>query len=623
MKRINRSFLLLAAVFVISIIASAGMNLAGKDQWDYTPAQTESALLLENWEYSWRDGENHDEATALMSPSMYSNQSGDWQPLLLPCNPAGRNGSKILWLRTMIPQHLEPHSFLRVRGTQVFEIYLDQQLIFRHGRIGGRESPYIGTPPRLVPLPEQAAGKSMYIRFYSSSKDIGLMQKPAIASRSVLMMESVRGQAVRCVLGCFYILAGSIIWYPYIRLKQPFMLFFSCFAMAFGAYTVIRTSLVYLVWDAPQFWMMLELATLFLSLGFVSAFMEQLFAPDRRTHRRVLSSLHFWYGAVALALIQVRALEVMSVLRLYQALMLATILLLLIRVGRAVRSGQSDARIIFGGLLIFCLSGSLDISRQLMPWMNRIPEPAYIGGFFFLGSLIIVIIRRIHLMLSRLSNTEKLSMVGQMAAGVAHEIRNPITVISGYLQLMKREENHKPVVELMLGEVNRIELLINEFLFLAKPAEPRLEYRSIEAVTRDVLRFFENQAAESGIKVAFYCREELPFVYCDENQMKQVLVNVFKNAVEAMKEKGGELGIALDKKGDGLSVSISDTGVGIADEDMAKIGEPFFTTKENGNGLGIMICRRIVESHAGTFSIFSRQGEGTTVEILLPLDTKK
>jgi two-component system, sporulation sensor kinase E len=620
MKKGNWTLLILIAILLTTAAATAVVQLMKTSGGRETGKSSEPFIKLEAWNYAWNDPPEAGNG----NPEEWSARpSEEWQEAERLLNPEGRSGGSILWMQTRLPQDIGHKPHILIQASQLFEVYSDDRLVFRHGLIKGQDSRYIGTPPRLISLPDDAGGKMLSVRIYSDGQDIGFHKKPVIASHSALVMKQVNKQAHRFILGCFYILTGGIGLYPYSKLRQSYLFSFAGFAVSFGLYTITRTSLVYLLWDNPEFWMIFEMVALVLAIGSICAFTEQLFSTGSWARKRILSRLHFWFGALAVPLVAVHAINTPVILFAYQLLLLLSIVLVVARVARIAYRKDPDAQIVLAGLLIFCVSGALDIMRQLFVVMWPLPELAYWGVFFFLISLIVVIIKKIHLMLFRLSNTEKLSVAGQMAAGVAHEIRNPVTVISGYLQLMRRDSPHKPMIELMLGEVNRIQLLVNEFLFLAKPSEPRYELKSMKDIIGDVLQLFEAQASDSSIKLVFHCPESLPSISCDENQMKQVLVNVIKNGIEAMLEEGGELRISVEVSGQHMSITVSDTGCGITENDLSQIGEPFFTTKENGNGLGVMICRRIVEGHGGSFKLSSKVEEGTTVQIILPLSRKK
>ncbi len=615
MKKGQPLLLLLVSLIVLSIIAPLAMQLNDDNQTS-VPCRSEEApgstRRLTDWEYAWS------EYTA--SPKLTNIPDYGWEKTDRLINPPGREGREILWLRARLPQDAGYDPTLLVQASQLFEVYLDGELLFRHGRIKGAHPLYIGTPPRMIALPDDARGKLLTVRIYSNGKDIGLLQKPQLASGSDMILSFIKKQGIRLILGSFYLMIGVISCLAGLRIRQSYLFSFAGFAGSFGLYTLSRTMLVLTLVDSPEFWMVFELAFLVLSMAAVLAFTEQLF-PDSGKLKLRLSKVHLFIGAIGIPFVALHLVRGAVFLLFYQLLLLVSIIITVIRIGRIAWKKDKDAGQVLAGLAVFCAFGAGDIIRQMLMLDNPLPEFSYWGGLAFLTSLIVVILRRIHNILFRLSNTEKLSVAGQMAAGVVHEIRNPVTVISGYLQLMKKgtQVNHAPMIDLMLGEVNRINLLVNEFLFLARPSGPKFALKSICGIVGDNLRLFDAQATGAGVELEFRCPPNLPLISCDENQIKQVLVNVVKNGLEAMPD-GGKLTVTVESIQPYIRIRITDTGCGIESQDLKMIGEPFFTTKESGNGLGIMICRQIVDNHKGRFNIDSEPGQGTTVEIILPFD---
>lgn len=217
-----------------------------------------------------------------------------------------------------------------------------------------------------------------------------------------------------------------------------------------------------------------------------------------------------------------------------------------------------------------------------------------------------------------LRRSEKLTTVGQLAAGVAHEIRNPLTTLRGFLQL--QQQSHKLNllhVNLMLSELDRINLIVGEFLILAKPQATKFVTKDVRNVLNDVLVFLGSEAHLHNIEFRTVITEDECRISCEENQLKQVFINLLKNAIEAM-PGGGPVHISIQRKGDRIAISITDEGVGIPEELISKIGDPFFTAKETGTGLGIMVSQRIIASHHGTLDIQSQVNVGTSVKVTLP-----
>lgn len=215
-------------------------------------------------------------------------------------------------------------------------------------------------------------------------------------------------------------------------------------------------------------------------------------------------------------------------------------------------------------------------------------------------------------------NSEKLTIAGQLAAGIAHEVRNPLTAIKGFFQMMENDlKENKMYFDVISSEINRIETILNELLVLARPQEVKFEKKNIEVIINHVITLLKTQSNLNSIEIIMSIEPNLPLINCNENQLKQVFINFLKNAIEAMTQ-GGSIMIDIRKQyADRLVIRIIDQGSGIPIHLLNKIGEPFFTTKEQGTGLGIMICKNIIDEHQGEINIDS-SSNGTKVEICLP-----
>lgn len=218
-----------------------------------------------------------------------------------------------------------------------------------------------------------------------------------------------------------------------------------------------------------------------------------------------------------------------------------------------------------------------------------------------------------------LLQSEKLSIVGELAAGVAHEIRNPLTTIKGFIQLNKWENGASEINDLLLSELGRIETITSEMLTLGKPQAVQLHRTNLRELVENTLELLSPQAHLENIQFKL-CVEESPFFITGEkNQLKQVILNVLKNAIEAMPE-GGNIHIHLQKGEGGVCVlTVQDEGCGIPEELLPRLGEPFYSLKEKGTGLGLMICNKIIKQHHGSITYQSKAKQGTLVEIKLPL----
>ncbi len=218
-----------------------------------------------------------------------------------------------------------------------------------------------------------------------------------------------------------------------------------------------------------------------------------------------------------------------------------------------------------------------------------------------------------------IEQSDKLTMVGELAAGIAHEIRNPLTSLRGFVQLLDNGQGtNKGYTRIMLSEVDRINAIVSELLLLSKPVKADFESVDLKELIYNVVTLIEAHANLYGVEIKMVDHtQEAVISHCEDNKMKQVFINILKNAIEAM-PKGGVVTISLDQDDDFNAISIEDEGCGISEEQLSRIGKPFYTTKDNGTGLGIMICQSIIENHKGHMHITSELGKGTTVHLLLP-----
>jgi PAS domain S-box-containing protein len=219
-----------------------------------------------------------------------------------------------------------------------------------------------------------------------------------------------------------------------------------------------------------------------------------------------------------------------------------------------------------------------------------------------------------------LHRQDKLAAVGQLAAGVAHEIRNPLTSMKGYAEFLTLDEKDPERLEfinIILDEIERVNTIVEDFMVLAKPKMVELEEKNVVPVIKNVVSLLEFEARKKHVKLSFECPHEIIQIECDENRLKQVFLNFIKNGIEAM-PNGGELHVKTMIHDNNVQISIQDTGVGIPKEKLKQIGEPFYTTKKNGNGLGLMVSFKIIENHNGKVFVESEPNKGTTFNILLP-----
>jgi two-component system, sporulation sensor kinase E len=227
--------------------------------------------------------------------------------------------------------------------------------------------------------------------------------------------------------------------------------------------------------------------------------------------------------------------------------------------------------------------------------------------------------------------SERLNALRLLAAGVAHEIGNPLNSLHIHLQLMERsvqklhdgeKSELEQSIDVARSEVNRLDSIVTQFLKAIRPSRPQLRPESVNTIVDEAVRFFAPELQDRDIVVEQELRSDLPLLQLDRDQMKQAFYNVIKNGVEAM-HRHGTLRIRTDLADTHVIVRFVDTGGGMSAENLSRVFEPYFTTKASGSGLGLLIVRRIVREHGGELSIESSQGKGLTVTIRLPFIDKR
>ncbi|REJ16291.1 MAG: hypothetical protein C6W57_09290 [Caldibacillus debilis] len=232
----------------------------------------------------------------------------------------------------------------------------------------------------------------------------------------------------------------------------------------------------------------------------------------------------------------------------------------------------------------------------------------------------VVTLREISLdTMESLQQRDKLSALGQLAAGIAHEIKNPLTSMKGFIQIMKADRKYnEEYLKIMELELERLESISQELMCFAKPNKNQWKVCNLGAILEKSIALLEGDIFRKRIQVIFHRDEEPIPVFCDEQKIKQVFINLIKNAMEAT-ESQGKIIIKASKEKESAVITVTDTGCGIPEELMNRIGQPFFTTKENGNGLGLMMCNKIIAEHNGSISVRSKMGVGTTFAVTLPI----
>lgn len=230
-----------------------------------------------------------------------------------------------------------------------------------------------------------------------------------------------------------------------------------------------------------------------------------------------------------------------------------------------------------------------------------------------------IVLNNYHLR-QELIKSEKLAVISHLAASISHEVRNPLTASRGFMQLLQQgytsPEKMRTFLDIAIKELDRAEGIIQDYLTFAKPAEDKKEAINVSTEIKKIVEILQPLANMNSVELDFSLAPYL--VFGEKSKFKQCVINVAKNAIEAMPE-GGKLSLHVERKGDFIYLHVRDTGIGMSKEQVDRLGEPFFTTREKGTGLGMMVVYSIVDSFGGKVKVKSEKGNGTTFSILLPM----
>lgn len=234
--------------------------------------------------------------------------------------------------------------------------------------------------------------------------------------------------------------------------------------------------------------------------------------------------------------------------------------------------------------------------------------------------------KNIHVIKEVLPNNDNLASIGKLAAGIVHEIRNPLTAVKGFIQLLKpylTEIGKEYYADVALEEINRTNEIIFEFLNNAKPNERMKRPAHLNKIIKDVVILYKSEAILRNIKITVEYDEKDTVLQLEEKQLKHILTNILNNAIEALNDREdgvqGFIHIAAKSFEDHAVIAIEDNGCGMSKETQERLFLPFYSTKENGTGIGMPLCKKIIEENGGHIEISSTVNTGTTIKVLLPV----
>jgi len=222
----------------------------------------------------------------------------------------------------------------------------------------------------------------------------------------------------------------------------------------------------------------------------------------------------------------------------------------------------------------------------------------------------------------QLKRADRLSAIGQLSASIAHEIRNPLASIEGAVNVLSKPETDEEVRhefrEIIRKECRRLNQLLTNLLDFARPRMPQYREAEVGQLLDSVISLVVHAAGQSGVSLRKDLSADLPRLECDSEQLQQVILNLVMNAIQAM-PSGGEVSLAVRQRDSNIQIEVTDQGVGIAEEDLGKIFDPFFSTKKGGTGLGLSVAHRIVSQHNGALTAKRNADKGMTFSVLIPI----
>ena len=224
------------------------------------------------------------------------------------------------------------------------------------------------------------------------------------------------------------------------------------------------------------------------------------------------------------------------------------------------------------------------------------------------------------IMQEQIRKSDTLNVVGELAAGIAHEIRNPMTALKGFIQLLEAsvKEDYSNYFSIITSELKRIDSIITEYLILAKPQAIKYVEKDLNVIVKETIDLLNGEALLCDVILIPVLAEQPIELYCEPNLLKQVLINLIKNAIESMKD-GGNVTIRTEScTNQHVQLTVTDEGCGMSETKVKRLGEPFYTTKERGTGLGLMVSYKIIKEHGGKIDVTSTEGVGTSFSIVLP-----
>ncbi|RED58147.1 signal transduction histidine kinase [Cohnella lupini] len=498
----------------------------------------------------------------------------------------------------------------------------------------------------LMPIEQTSEPKDYYIRILTTSERAGLISDIRIDEIDLLSKRFIRQDLPDLLLGSSIVFLALIMLFcsSYLHRKQRSSWVALClFSLSIGILIITYSPLTYIYFkEYGKILLLLFDVSLFLLIPSFNYYIDQVFNGQFRffTKYRRLQAYYSAFCLVALIVYTISGQHyevyyvilniILSVLILLQLLLIIVLSIL-----RAIK-GSWSAILLSLGIILFASSATADLIFYYLSHRTYVLYLWKFGVVILILTLVIILARRISADYGKLLNyskeleiynhslqrTEKMKIISDLAASVAHEVRNPLQVTRGFLQLLssRTDEKNKTYFDLATNELDRASDIITDFLTFAKPDLETIVVLDMYEEMKKIEAMMTPMASMYGGVLLFKSQEQLYF-RGNSSKLKQALINIIKNSIEAIGSDGW-IKINADTEGEEVIVRIADNGDGMDDEEVAKLGIPFFSTKTKGTGLGLMVTFRIIEAMRGTIVFHSVKTKGTEVIIRFPLIVK-
>ncbi|WP_239615582.1 sensor histidine kinase [Cohnella mopanensis] len=592
-------------------------------------------IIIQQWQVQWIP----DDAISDIPPSA----TGHWQDANvekpLTVIPTGMQG---MWTRISVP----PTSNWQRPGLLVDRLYGLELTVYHDGQLlfESKRDFKFDRNKLLLPIPSSSESGEYYVRIITTSDRVGLTSEIRVDDYEKLSKRFVLKDLPDVLIGVSIAVLSLImlICSGYLRRKQRSSWISLCLiALTTGTLFIVYSPLPYIyLHNYGALMLILFDVSLFVLIPSLNYYIDQVYEGQFRffTKFRLVQAGYSIVCLLALLIYTATGEQHYEVSYLILNVIMGAVILMqlpliIILSILIAKHGNRDALILSVGLILFALLCAVDLI--LYYWSNKI----YVlflwkfGVAILFFSLVIILARRIsadyaklftyskelELYNHSLQRTEKMKIISDLAASVAHEVRNPLQVTRGFLQLLaeKTDEKSKSYFELAVNELDRASDIITDFLTFAKPEIEKINLLNLSQELKSIGAIMMPLAAMNGGVLVCIAEGDL-YIYGNSSKLKQALINIVKNSIEAI-GNGGVIKIEVVAEVDEAVVRLSDNGQGMEQEEVAKLGEPFFSTKTKGTGLGLMVTFRIIEVMKGTITIHSTKGKGTEFVIRFPL----